>query len=160
MKTIPKQEWRWFGNAAHLCVSRWCRFHLATLVGDYLVSTVGEYFPERASREIHASVKDPKWLAANRHRKGDDFDFHYFKRFGFEEIGFGRTYETFVFRAGAPCMEEICGRCGLPGIDGSELDSEGYNNAGDATRGHMAMCEKWSTPELAIAEQDAEVGTA
>ena len=29
----------------HLCVSDFCRFSLATIVGDYLVSTIGEYYP-------------------------------------------------------------------------------------------------------------------
>lgn len=36
----------WFGSAGHLCVSNMCRFHLTTKVGDVLVSTVGEYFPD------------------------------------------------------------------------------------------------------------------
>lgn len=44
-KPIPPQEWEWFGYAAHLCVADQCRFHLATLVGDRVVSTVGQYLP-------------------------------------------------------------------------------------------------------------------
>ena len=39
-------EWIWYGNAAHICVSRKCRFHLTTKVGDKVVSTVGEYHPD------------------------------------------------------------------------------------------------------------------
>lgn len=35
----------YFGNAAHLIVGNWCRFHIATRIGDVLVSTVGEYYP-------------------------------------------------------------------------------------------------------------------
>jgi hypothetical protein len=61
------------------------------------VSTVGEYWPERPSREIHAEVRDPAWLDENRSRKGDDFDRAYMQRFGFHEIGCDRTYETMVF---------------------------------------------------------------
>jgi hypothetical protein len=143
IREIPKSEWKWFGNAGHLIVSRWCRFHLCTLIGDYVVSTVGEYWPERQVREIHAEVHDPAWLTANRHLKGDTFDAEYFKRFGYEEIGYHRKYETMVFRVIGFCEAAECG-CGLPDIDGSEHEVDGYNNAKDATEGHMAMCEKWA----------------
>lgn len=50
--TIAKSEWIWFGHAGHLIVAQWCRFHLCTLIGDIMVSTVGEYVPEEAVREI------------------------------------------------------------------------------------------------------------
>lgn len=134
--------WKWFGSAGHLIVASHCRFHLCTLVGKYLVSTVGEYWPERGSREIHADIYDKAWLEANRHRKGDDFDAAYMKRFGFEEIGHGRKYETMVFRAGAPCTSPDC-RCGIPTHDGQDLDFCAYNNANEATKGHMRLCKKW-----------------
>ena len=134
---------RWFGNAGHLIVGHWCRFHLCTEVNGYLVSTVGEYWPERSTREIHAEVHDPRWLAKNAHLKGDYFDAAYFARFGYETIGCDRTYETMVFKAGAPCTAKGCG-CGLPTIDGSELDFKGYNDAASATAGHMAMVAKYA----------------
>lgn len=35
----------YFGNAGHLIVGNWCRFHITTRIGDVLVSTVGEYYP-------------------------------------------------------------------------------------------------------------------
>ena len=136
-------EWKWFGHACHLIVSQWCRFHLCTQVGTYLVSTVGEYWPERPTREIHAQVLDPRWLAKNQPLKGDMFDVVYMKRFGYEEIGAGRKYETIVFTAGPPCSEKDCD-CGMPiPLEWSELDSDGYNSAGAAAAGHLAMCEKW-----------------
>ena len=100
---MPRSDWKWFGNAGYLIVGHMCRFHLCTQVGGYLISTVGQYWPERPSREIHASVYDPEWLSRNRHRQGDDFDHAYMKRFGYEEIGCGRTFETMVFRAGPIC---------------------------------------------------------
>lgn len=150
-ETTQREKWEWFGHAAHLVVSRLCQFHLATKVGDYLVSTVGEYWPSRSSREIHAEVHDPTWLAKNRHRKGDDFDHAYMQRFGFEEIGVGRKYETVVFKATSRCTADGCG-CNLPiPDDWTGLDFGSYNDAGSATRGHYAICEKWSaavaTPE-------------
>jgi hypothetical protein len=139
-----KKDWKWFGHAAHFICGHSCRFHLATQVGDYLISTVGEYWPERPSREIHAKYEDLKWLESNGHKLGDDFDNAYMKRFGYETIGCDRKYETMVFKAGAMCKAKDCG-CGLPEIASSELDFEGYNDAGSATKGHMELCEKWAS---------------
>ncbi len=49
MKKIPESKWEWFGNAGHFMCSQWCRFHLCTKVGPWLVSTVGEYVHPRHS---------------------------------------------------------------------------------------------------------------
>lgn len=136
---------KYFGNAAHFICGDKCRFHIATKVGRYLVSTVGELWPERTSREIHADVYDAKWLAANRHRKGDDFDYAYMQRFGYEDIGCDRKYETMVFKAGAPCTAKDCG-CGMPSIASSEIDFAAYNDRAAATKGHEAMCRKYERP--------------
>ena len=110
-----RSGWRWFGNAGHFIGSPWCRFHMTTQVGAYLVSTVGEYFPPH----------------------GMDLDND------MSNIGDKRKYETMVFHAGEPCA---CG-CGLPQIDGVELDGVGYNNAKDATEGHDFMCIKWASQD-------------
>jgi hypothetical protein len=139
----PIETWKWFGNAGHFICSRWCQFHLCTQVGDYLISTVGQLWPERPSREIHAKVHDPAWLAKNIHRKGDDFDSAYMKKFGFETVGCDREFETTVFKAGAVCTAKDC-KCGMPSIDGSELDFAAANDAGTATQNHYAMCLKWA----------------
>jgi hypothetical protein len=60
-----------------------------------------------------------------------------------EEIGCDRKYETMVFFAGERCTAKGCG-CGLPSIRGSEMDCEGSNDAGTATKNHMAMCNRYS----------------
>lgn len=142
-QVIAADKWRWFGNAGHFICGRWCRFHLCTKVGKFLISTVGEYWPERAVREIHARCTDPKWLAVNGHLKGDTFDAAYMKRFGFEEIGCDRKYETMVFMAGAPCSSKTCG-CRLPEISGSELDYVPANDAKTAAENHYKLCRKWA----------------
>jgi hypothetical protein len=111
--SIPKEKWEWFGTAGHLCVSNWCRFHMTTKVGKYLVSTVGEYYP------LHASERDCPHKPTT--------------------IGLDRLYETMVFKAGKRCE---CG-CGLPEIDGSDIDFEGYNDVKSANEGHAKMCLKW-----------------
>jgi len=142
MAKIPQSEWKWFGNAGHFICSRDCQFHLCTQVGKFLISTVGELWGDRVVREIHAKIEDPIWFKNNVIRKGDDFDSAYMERFGFREIGYQRKYETMVFKAGPPCTDEKC-NCGMPSLaDPHEFGCEAYNTPGDATRGHLAMCEK------------------
>lgn len=143
MSSIPQSEWKWFGHAGHLIVSQWCRFHLCTLIGRYLVSTVGEYVPDETVREIHCEVRGIALVGRGDARLAD-----YMKKVGFQEIGFGRTYETMVFNTtGEFCQRPECG-CGLPAIVPTELEGAGYSNPGDATRGHYAACEKWAEIEV------------
>ena len=146
---IAREDWTWYGNAGHFICGHWCRFHLCTKVGPWLVSTVGQYWPERPVWEIHARVHDPVWLRANAHRKSDDFDHAYMQRFGFEEIGYNRTFETMVFKAGPPCTADGC-ECGQPTLEsGMELDAAPANTAGEATRNHLRLCEEWAQKESA-----------
>lgn len=56
-KAIPPEKWKWFGHPAHFICGRDCRFHLATKIGRWLVSTLGEYLPDEGSREITANCK-------------------------------------------------------------------------------------------------------
>jgi hypothetical protein len=137
--------WEWFGHVGHLIVGQWCRFHLCTKVGPWLVSTVGEYVPDEAVREISCQSR-----GIVLEGRGDDRLADYMRKVGFEDIGAGRKYETMVFRLGTErCSVASCA-CGMPQPSSwNELDGDGYNNAGDARRGHMAMCERWAdkTPE-------------
>lgn len=71
----PPETWQWFGNAGHLCVASDCLFHLTTKVGDYLISTVGDWRPYYCG----VRVEEP------------------------EEVGRDRLYETMVFKAGKLC---------------------------------------------------------
>lgn len=106
---------RYFGHAAHLCVGPWCLFHIATQVGGFMVSTVGDYRP----------VSE---------REGEGFG-------PAREIGVGRLFETFVFRI-IPNRSCGCG-CGLPDMELSEIDTAAYNDALAATEGHERMCQKY-----------------
>lgn len=137
---MTPDKWKWFGHAGHLCVGRWCRFHLCTDVGKYLVSTVGEYWPLRPVREIH----DPKWLAENKHLMGDAFDAAYMEKFGFEEVGCDRKYETYVFKKTTGKCANLKCLCDMPNVDWSEVDGIGANAAGDAAKNHVKYCKKWS----------------
>ncbi len=123
---VPESEWRWFGLAGHFICGRWCRFHLCTAVGEYLISTVGLFVHPRHSAGREDTESD--WLSRNPDG---------------EEIGRDRFYETMVFRCGKPCVAPGC-NCGMPEHDGGELDFEGYQTVRDATEGHRRMCEKWA----------------
>lgn len=125
---VPIEKWQWFGTAGHFICSKWCRFHITTKVGRYLISTVGEYV--HPSHSAGSEQAEAKWLADN---------------WPGEDIGCDRKYETMVFIAGKACMEHRCGRCGLPSLrTANEIEGAGYNTAGDATRGHMKLCRKYA----------------
>jgi len=107
--SVAEASWRWYGSPAHLCVASSCVFHMATRVGDYMISTVGEYYPSNNSEMV--------------------------------TVGCDRYFETMVFEvAGGECE---CG-CGLPDIDFSELDTEGYQTRAEANDGHLKMCKAWA----------------
>lgn len=86
--------------------------HLHTRVGDYRISTVGDYHPPDGAHSRMAAMQD---------------------------IGYGRKFETFVFRVSG---EGFHGEGEV--AEWSEIDSEGYNEMVDAERGHMAMCRKYA----------------
>jgi hypothetical protein len=58
----------------------------------------------------------------------------------FEDIGWGRKYETMVFKAQK--SKHKC--CPYVMSSASELDTAGYNTADDAYAGHMKMLRKWA----------------
>lgn len=126
-RSIDSRRWKWFGDAGHFICGRWCRFHLCTQVGPWLVSTVGAYVHPMHSGG--GEVAEAAWLKDN---------------WPGEDVGCGRKYETMVFRAGQPCQKPGC-HCGMPGLDdATELDFLGANTAGEATANHTKLCRKWA----------------
>jgi hypothetical protein len=77
---VPMEQWIWDGHAGHLIVSRWCEFQLNTRIGDYRISTIGDYFPRDSQRGEGAKPT---------------------------EVGFNRTHETFVFRVSGDGPGEV-----------------------------------------------------
>lgn len=43
---IKKQDWIWHGHAGHYICSDRCLYHLTTEIGNYMVSTVGDFYLE------------------------------------------------------------------------------------------------------------------
>lgn len=112
---ISQSKWTWDGHAAHLIVGSKCQFHLATRVGDFIVSTVGEY------RQSPVPGIRPDGT-------GDYAEF--------TTIGVGRLFETFVFRASGDGFGEVDAW--------DEIDTEIANDHDTATANHMKMCRKWA----------------
>ena len=115
MKAITPDKWEWYGYPAHFICANDCRFRLATKVGKYIVSTVGDlhYIHEKGKRQT---------LGA-----GDD-----------------SFFETCVFRAGSVCADNGCD-CGEARIlDGMEIDGIRAATAGEARKTHMEMCRKYA----------------
>lgn len=133
---LTKDKWVWMPHPGHFICSRDCKFFLNTYVGGYVVSTVGEYFPDAGVREIMAESRGIKLEGMGDYRRAD-----YMKKVGYEEIGYGRKYETMVFKAGRDKKNECCP---YHATDYSELDGGAYNDAGEAFKGHLRLCKKWA----------------
>lgn len=137
---MDKRDWVFMPHAGHFILGNNCQFKLNTYVGKYIVSTVGELWGERQVREIHAEAYDPEWLKENKHLLGDTFNSAYMKKFGFQDLGANRKYETMVFEAKK--SELRC--CPYRIIVSKEVDFAGYDTSDDAYEGHLTLCEKWS----------------
>jgi hypothetical protein len=113
---MERAKWKWYGYSGHFIPGNECRFHLTTVVGSYLVSTVGQ-FP-------------------------DPFDKDKFGRMGYGP----EEFETYVFPfSGEHCTLADCGACGQPEPSSwTEIAGIRSMTAGEATKNHMEMCEKYA----------------
>lgn len=115
----PIEDWRWFGVAGHFVMSSRCLHHLHTRVGNYRISTVGDYVLDQ---------KKTPFLE-------------------FETVGAGRLYETYVFRITGEC-DQCDPPCGQGEItDWSEIDSLPANDVLTAEKNHMDLCRKYAERE-------------
>ena len=116
---MARSEWKWYGNAGHFCLGHECRFHLATEIEGYMISTVGELV---RSMFFHSSG-------------------------GYQEIGAGRLYETAVFELDDPvqrCNAKICGGCGRPNPSNwNPIELVEANTAKEATDNHYMLCKNY-----------------
>jgi len=140
---MKKENWTHMPHNGHFILGSKCRFVLNTYVGGYIVSTVGELDNDSTIKHIHASIHDPVWYELNKHQKGDNWNAVYFKKFGFDEIGYKTTYETMVFKAKKDTHpENQC--CPYTASDWSNIDYDSYSDAVSARKGHEALCKKWA----------------
>jgi hypothetical protein len=125
-------------HPGHFICARDCKFHLNTCVGSFIVSTVGELWPDSAVREILAKSRGIELEGIGDAREADAM-----RKMGYQEIGLDRKYETMVFVA-KPAEDGDYRCCPFRMVSGEDVDFAGYNDAEEAYKGHLAMCEKWS----------------
>ena len=140
---IERGEWKWFGAHGHFVCGHYCRWHLCTQVGPWLVSSVGRLLLSEGVRELLARSRGVELKGMGDAREAD-----YLDKIGYEPLGGGKaTFETMVFRAGPPCAEEGCD-CGQPTpSDWTEVAGERYATAGEATAGHYRWCDEFAGME-------------
>lgn len=126
-------------HPGHFICASDCKFHLNTYVGNYVVSTIGEYLPDAPIREIIAKSRKVKLTGMGDARKSA-----YMDKIGYEDIGYGRKYETMVFRA-VKSKENKC--CPYRMAVSSESDFRGYTTPENAYAGHLELCEEWAKKE-------------
>lgn len=128
---IERDKWIWHGMAGHYILSDRCLFHLQTIIGKYVVTTVGDL------HDIY-----PGGVA----EVAKDSGFEHLPC-GAREIGYKIFYETMVFELAE--AKKFDGRRQKKGKRKSwaELDFSGYQTEDEAHRGHMLMCEKWAAEQ-------------
>jgi len=136
---MKKSDWKWMPHPAHFICSKDCKFFLATEVGGYIVSTVGEYWPDSKIREIFARSRGIKIAGI-----GDSWDAEYMEKIGFEEFGHGGyLYETMVFKS-AKMPKNGCDSCAFKIESGKNIDLDRYKTGNEARKGHYDLCRKWA----------------
>lgn len=123
---IPASEWIWHGHPLHLSVHRRCQFRMGTEIGDFVVSTIGEY-------ELEGGGYDTLGI-----------DPHSF----YETMVFRKTghFEGILpDRRGA---DTLSGTKCCPDITGDDLFCERYSNSVSARVGHMLTCQRVAAGEF------------
>ena len=112
---IPVYKWKWQGHPGHFISANKCMFRMSTVVGKYLISTIGEYYPNLGNTRGEEVVREP--------------------------IGYdGQYYETYIFTVGESEME-----CGCAQVsDWCEIDGKRTSTAKEANLTHMEMCYKYA----------------
>ena len=116
-------EWTWYGQAKHFIGAANCDFHLATQIGDVIISTVGGYRPflSYTKQTLLALDIDPE------------------DAYKYQDIGHNRKHETMTFKA----KIAECDCCDWEADTSNILDwYDEYNDARSARIGHMEICKK------------------
>lgn len=131
---ITQDKWTWMGHPAHFICANDCKFFMATKVGKYIISTVGEYFPDFRVREIFAKSRNITIEGI-----GDAYDRDYLNKIGFEDLSLGGwKYETMVFESKRNKESDAC--CPYIIKHGSNIEQNRYKTANEALKGHYKLC--------------------
>jgi hypothetical protein len=123
---MKKDKWIWMPHPAHFIGGKYCQFKLATYVGKYIVSTVGEWEKDEIDRKF-----DRPETEEGKSR---------FKLIN----GYG-AYETMVFEAKKRKENDKNYQCCFYEIIVEKMvDEKRYKTATEAYRSHLKLCNKWS----------------
>jgi len=112
---IERDKWEWFGMAGHYVCRHQCQFHLCTVIGDYMISSVGARVETQKSRD---------WVDIGSERK-------------FETMVFKLNNQE-------RCAAEGC-LCEMPiDWDGNQLETRCCNTPGECQKHHMELCLKYA----------------
>jgi hypothetical protein len=125
---ISQSEWKWFGYPLHYCLGYRCIFHLGTVVGDYLISTVGKQQP----RDYNG---DPMTCEA----LGYDSD---------GPVYFETTVWRWSYRKDCLCpeMEQFSGGEYIGAIE--EYRYGGIDDCDLANKTHLEFCTRYATKSV------------
>jgi hypothetical protein len=113
-----ERNWVWCGYPGHFIASNNCRMHMHTRVGDFRVSTVGDYHPPSIEAgQVGVPEKNMQQIGA-----GPDA---FFETMVFEVEGHGSHGEGDVVDWGGVTMER-------------------YATAEQAEQGHMMLCREYT----------------
>ncbi len=122
-REIDRSKWKWLGLAKHYILAPRCCWHMATIVGEYIINSVGCRHTKEASDPYERDL-------TNRE------SFHSYCTVGDKDrLSF---FVTMVFKA------EIDGETTIADTS-DQLDMESYHSMSEAEEGHVLMCEKWDS---------------
>ena len=112
---IPQDQWEWFGYPGHLICADRCRFRMCTVVGNHMISTVGDMRLEKdGSMEALGAGEDS-------------------------------FFETYVFSDIKRCDAAGCTCGGQPVLTKAcEIDGERNATAEEARKSHYRYCHKYA----------------
>jgi hypothetical protein len=118
---IEREQWIWFGFPKHFIMADKCQFHMATKVGHWIISTVGQLVTDDMDEYNYDIKENPDGIKM-------------------KEVGAGRFFETMVFEA----EKARCDCCEWEvNVENGRHDFPGgaYDTASEAREGHMKVCE-------------------
>lgn len=141
---MDQRDWLWMPHPAHFCLAEKCRFHLATYVNGYIVSTVGELVPGETWMDVIIKHRNIDMSDA----QGEAREREFLAKVGYQPLGYSMdgedTYETMVFKA-VPCeMDDEKKCCPYRIVVSEDQEMNRYKEAGDARKGHLELCHKYA----------------
>jgi hypothetical protein len=138
---MNREDWIWMAHPGHYRWADFCRFRLCTYVGNYIVSSVGEYLPNFTEDNLDKVNMIDSLIGLAKIRKEYSDDDSDIPGNSYEKlVGSSYLYETIVFKSLENTSE--C-KCCIAICDDEEIEKNEYNTQELAFAGHYELCEKY-----------------